>query len=57
MKRFFKNRFIVLVLEAAIVIPLCALGLIYNLWFIIGAICVWFAFTVYAKFIEPGGPW
>lgn len=57
MDRQLKKRYLVLALEAGIVIPLCALGLIFSSGFIIAAIFIWLAFTVYNVYLTPGGPW
>lgn len=57
MNRQLKKRYLVLALEAGIVIPLCALGLIFSSEFIIAAIFIWLAFTFYNVYLTPGGPW
>lgn len=43
--------------EVAVIVPLCIIGLLFSTWFILGAVFCWLAFEVYAKFVEPGGPW
>jgi hypothetical protein len=52
-----KKRYIVLAIEAATVLPLCALGLIFSAWFIVVAVFLWLGFVIYQGFIAPGGSW
>jgi hypothetical protein len=45
------------IIEAVLLIPLCVLGLLVNIWFTISAIFLFLGFSLYRKWISPGGSW
>lgn len=45
------------IIEAALLIPFCVLGLLVNVWFIIAAIFLFLGFSLYRRWISPGGSW